>query len=314
MRSISAVIPCFECDEDIPDAVESILHQTRSDSIEEVIIVDDGSSDATRRILHSLSDRHEKVRVIFQENQGPAAARNRGVHAAQGNWIAFLDADDAWLPHKIETQVKLLHRYPETDLLCSDFVIETRQETRRVRAHHFTFDANDNLDVLFTRGGPILMSTVLLRKTIFNDVGGFDVSMRCGEDADLWLRIAGRASIHHQREVLVRKRERDGSVGSNVPRVAENAQRVTEKIIAMYPRLQSLVGNRHAMLQRWVAQYHLKMGRRAQARKHALRSLKHSQKNPRALLILVLSLVPIPYQTIRQFLRKVRYLLDSIRG
>src|SRR5208283_2367398 len=100
---VSVVIPTYNCGRYICETVESALGQTYSPV--EIIVVDDGSTDDTRERLTTYGDR---VRYIYQQNTGPAVARNRGVQDAQGDWIAFLDADDLWLPYRLELQVELL--------------------------------------------------------------------------------------------------------------------------------------------------------------------------------------------------------------
>ena len=94
---ISAVIPAYNCEKYIGRAIQSVLSQTRP--VDEIIVVDDGSTDTTAEIVRSFGD---KVKLIQQENAGECAARNTGIKAASCQWVAFLDADDEWLPEKIE--------------------------------------------------------------------------------------------------------------------------------------------------------------------------------------------------------------------
>jgi glycosyltransferase involved in cell wall biosynthesis len=104
---ISAVIPAYNCEAHIARAIDSVLNQTHP--ADEIIIVDDGSSDDTVQAVRSYGD---KVTLIQQENAGASAARNTGIEAATGNWIAFLDADDEWLPDMLQRQTDILTQHP----------------------------------------------------------------------------------------------------------------------------------------------------------------------------------------------------------
>ena len=112
---ISAVIPAYNSAAFISDALASIRHQTFP--VDEIIVVDDGSTDNIEEVVRSIDP---GIVYITQKNQGPSAARNRGIEAATGDWIAFLDADDQWTPHKIKNQLLALERHPELQLIASD--------------------------------------------------------------------------------------------------------------------------------------------------------------------------------------------------
>ncbi|MHC5141971.1 MAG: glycosyltransferase family 2 protein, partial [Planctomycetota bacterium] len=105
---ISVVIPAYNAEKHIARAIESVLAQTRP--ADEVIVIDDGSSDATAEVVRSFGD---KVIFIQQENAGASVARNAGIEAATSDWIAFLDADDEWLPNKLQLQVEHFKRNPD---------------------------------------------------------------------------------------------------------------------------------------------------------------------------------------------------------
>jgi glycosyltransferase involved in cell wall biosynthesis len=180
---VSAVIPCYNYGRYLDRAIESILAQTHP--VSEIIIVDDGSSDNTREVTASFGDR---VRYIFQENRGRAAARNHGVRAASGDWIAFLDADDRWLPEKIELQLQVLARKPEAALIYTSAWYERRDGTRL-----FLAQATDPARLWPTlrysncvTGGA---SSALIRRDILVAEGGFNEQLRECEDWDCWVRL-----------------------------------------------------------------------------------------------------------------------------
>src|SRR6516165_447182 len=116
---VSVVIPTYNYRHFVTDAVASALEQTYQPV--EVLVVDDGSRDDTRARLTPYLDR---IRYIYQENQGLSAARNTGIRAAKGVWIALLDSDDAWHPRKLETQMEFIRQHPDIGVLGSDSILE----------------------------------------------------------------------------------------------------------------------------------------------------------------------------------------------
>lgn len=178
---VSAVIPAYNYARFVCDAVDSALAQTWPNI--EVIVVDDGSIDDTRRRLEPYGDR---IRYIYQDNRGLSAARNAGIRAARGEWIALLDADDIW--HRQKTAIQLaagaasgtpaLIGSPPADVL-PDRLSDTC-ETRSLKVCDFLFAV------------PVGPSGVLVRREAFEKAGMFDESLRSVEDRDMWLRIAAR--------------------------------------------------------------------------------------------------------------------------
>ena len=114
-QSVSVIIPTFNRAERLPRALLSVLEQSRP--ADEVIVVDDGSSDQTRELLKA---EFPAIKLIVQSNQGVSAARNRGVEASSGSWLAFLDSDDEWLPEKLEVQMQAAAANPQFYLIHSD--------------------------------------------------------------------------------------------------------------------------------------------------------------------------------------------------
>jgi len=216
-RRISAVIPAYNSAGFIADAIASIRAQTVP--VDEIIVVDDGSRDDTARRVRALGD---DIRLIEQPNQGPSAARNRGIEAAGGDWIAFLDADDQWLPDRLERQLAVLQRHPDVVLVAGDMrEIDERDAVIRdsVLAHHGLREAFDGRPV--PRAAARLLEknfiptgTVLARRDLLQALGGFRTDIRYGEDLELWVRIALHHPIVMLPEVLMLRRQH----GSNATR------------------------------------------------------------------------------------------------
>lgn len=183
------IIPTFNRSHLLERAVVSVLSQTVQCS--ELIIIDDGSTDDTLKLLNKLSlSAKLSFRVYYQPNKGPAAARNLGVLKATLPFIAFLDSDDHWHKQKIEIQYKNL-------ISCSDFRISHTREKWLRRGRHLNqkkkhMPQHGNIFNHCLQLCGVGMSTVMMEKSLFDQVGLFDESLPCCEDYDLWLRISCR--------------------------------------------------------------------------------------------------------------------------
>lgn len=210
---VSVVIPAYNAEAHIGEALQSLRSQTCQDM--EVIVVDDGSSDRTPELVPS---RFPEVRFIRQANAGASSARNRGVREARGEWVAFLDADDAWHPDKLRAQLALMQRHPDVRL-CRTLGAESPLTDLGPIPN-----GPDGLPMheLFTSLAPTLMnpyfttSTVMVRRDAFLAVGGFDTSLKIAEDIDLFLRILLEApSVLLLKSFAVYKRPVPGSLGDD---------------------------------------------------------------------------------------------------
>jgi glycosyltransferase involved in cell wall biosynthesis len=184
---ISVIIPAFNAEKYIVKAIESCLSQTCAPH--EIIVIDDASTDRTAAIAESFPS---PVRVLRQEkNQGVSVARNRGVQASTGDWIAFLDADDWFLPEKLELQRRCAVENEQTVLIYTGYrMIAVDGSERDAR-----FISPRELWPMLRYRDPILLSSVMLRREAFDAVDGFEPSLCVTEDWDLWLKLASRYSV-----------------------------------------------------------------------------------------------------------------------
>ena len=180
---VSVVIPVFNGERFLREAVQSVLDQKYSPI--EIIIVDDGSTDGTAAVARSLG---ETVRYLHQANQGPAAARNRGIEQAQGGLIAFADADDLWPSGKLEVQLPYLVNDPAIEIVMGRI-----QQVRLSKTVNGQTHAEEFADPAFS----VNLGSAVIRKSVFERVGLFDESMRYSEDVDWFMRAreAGAAII-----------------------------------------------------------------------------------------------------------------------
>jgi glycosyltransferase involved in cell wall biosynthesis len=188
MTRVSVIIPTYNNASMIGPAIVSALDQTYSDI--EIIVVDDGSTDDTRAVVTALGEGKSRFHYFYQTNAGPAAARNLGLREANGAYIAFLDADDIWLPTKLERQMLILEQNPEIGFVYTDnyFVDEHGaiikdyiRQIKKVRGDILLDLFNDFF---------LLTSVVLLRRKCIEAIGLFREDLHVGEDYDFFLKLA----------------------------------------------------------------------------------------------------------------------------
>ncbi len=184
MSKVSVIIPTYNGGRYIRRAIESVLTQTYQDY--EIIVVDDGSTDDTAEILQPYRDR---ITYIYQTNQKLPVARNNGIARARGEYLAFLDSDDLFLPDQLAVQVRALDERPEVGLVASGYQIVDGNGLLLQERRPWIDRPSITLESLFF-GGLAPPVAVMLRRTWFNDVGGFDPQFLYAEDVDLWYRLA----------------------------------------------------------------------------------------------------------------------------
>lgn len=188
--TVSVIIPAWNAERHIARAIRSVLAQTRP--ADEIVVVDDGSTDGTAAAVRTFGD---AVRLIEQPNGGASVARNTGLAAATGEWIAFLDADDEWMPEKLHLQAECHRRFP--DLRWSFTRLEwARPEWSKRRVAHPDTPPQprvfDDYLAAYSEGYFISTITVMVHRAVFETVGRFEPGMKRAQDNDLWFRIAYR--------------------------------------------------------------------------------------------------------------------------
>lgn len=183
--TVSVIIPTYNREHLIGRAIQSVLNQTYQDF--EIIVVDDASTDNTQEVVKSFNDL--RIRYIRHEkNRGGSAARNTGIRAARGEYIAFLDSDDEWLPEKLAEQIRVFHQDPECGVVYTDILVvypdgcELQRRAPKIKGSmfHKLLEAN----VVGTT------SSVLVRRDCFDKVGLFNEELASCQDWDMWIRLA----------------------------------------------------------------------------------------------------------------------------
>ncbi len=232
MTKISVVIPAYNCAAFLPGTLDSVFAQTFHDL--EVIVIDDGSTDDTQAVLSPYLDRIVSIR---QENKGLPAARNAGIRAAKGEFIALLDADDSWAPQKLERQ---LPRFAdaETGIVYSDFSV--RYADGRFQPSYLVnrpLASEGYILENYIRSRFLFPSTMVIRQRCFDEVGLFDEEMLACEDIELFSRICSRWKAALVNEPLVVRYEGTHNLTSNNRRINQYTILALGKLLQKQPDL-----------------------------------------------------------------------------
>ncbi len=236
MSSVSVIIPSYNGSEYLPDTLDSVLKQTYTDY--EIIIVDDGSSDDTKEVVERYQRKFpKKIKYIYQKNAGPASARNNGIRNSSGEFIAFVDCDDIWVPEKLEVQVDYLRKYPQYGFVFSD--VFALDEDGKVGKNMMRFKHPESGDIFYSllKENFVMTLTLVARRKCIEKVNGFleDQSIFTSEDHYCWLKMANYYEGAYIYMPLAHYRIRQGSLSSKAVTLRENDLRVIEMIIDEFP-------------------------------------------------------------------------------
>ena len=239
MPKVSIVIPTHNRAAILRRAIVSVLDQTFKDF--EVVIADDASVDGTCETVQSIGDRRIKY-VRHSDNRGVSAARNSAIANAAGEYIAFLDDDDEWLPDKLRHQIDHIDTLGRNvgAISCGNYEVET--STNRVLAEIRPSLKGEIFENLLTQGFFSRTSTVLVRASCFQRVGVFDTAFRYGEDFDMWLRIAREYAFDYVAKPLVRVYLQPSGLTQNYEAIIAGAEAELKKYHEFYeqnPRVHS---------------------------------------------------------------------------
>ena len=274
MKEISVVIPTYNYGRFLREAIDSVLAQTYAPL--EILVVDDGSTDDTEQIVASYG---ERVRYIRQRNAGVGAARNNGIAQARGEYVAFLDSDDIWLPQKLEKQIARFEADPELGLVYCG--AERFNESGVVSV---SLEGSEGwiaprllgLDAEVITAG----SGIMVPRRVAEEAGGFDVRLPPSEDWDFAYRIAVRYRVGFVREVLVRYRQHGAGIHLNVPRMERGMMTALGKAFeSPDPNVQSMRRRTYGKMHRILAGCYFQQHAPKPFFRHMIKSLTYDPRN-----------------------------------
>ncbi len=235
---VSVVIPCYRAGKYLPEAIDSVLAQESRVSPLEVVVVDNHSpDDETKRVL-GLWRRDSRVRIVENaEDLGVSGGRNVGIGVASGKWVAFLDADDVWLPGALEARWQAIESEPEAEWIGADFRTWHEDGSLEETGHYQKDDAVGRILAPAYKSGRVLrlsrpvsqflhfslawIGTVMVRRELLLRVGGFEPSLRLAEDVHLWYRLASVADFFFVPKITALYRQHPTSLTSQGLRAGE---------------------------------------------------------------------------------------------
>ena len=274
MKTVSVIIPTYNYGRFLRDAIDSALAQTYRPI--EVIVVDDGSTDGTPEVLAAYG---ERIRVIRQDNRGAGAARNRGIAAAHGDYLAFLDSDDILRPQSLEREIARFVADPSLGLVhCAAESVDGDGKPLSVSLNGMEgWVATELLrldrEVIGTPG-----SGIMVPKRVAAEIGGYDESLQPSEDWDFCYRIAVRYRVGYIREPLLTYRLHGGGLHLNVGRMEISMLRALEKAF-LDPTVQSLRNHSYGRIHRVLAGCYFQLHQPRQFFKHMIKSLRYDPGN-----------------------------------
>ena len=227
---VSVIIPAYKVARFIEETLNSVLSQTFTEY--EIIIINDGSPD-TPELEAVLSKFQDKIKYLKQENKGAGAARNAGLQVAQGEFVGFLDGDDAWYPEFLADQLALIRSNGGYDLVYSNaLIVGDSPWAGKTYMDRDPSNGDATFDALIGERCLVITSGVLARREPIIEVGLFDETLRNSQDFDLWVRLAkyANAKITYQRKVLLRHRANAGSLASDSIKSVEGELKVLDKV------------------------------------------------------------------------------------
>lgn len=190
MPFFSIIIPLYNKEKYIGKTLKNVLEQSFTDF--EILIINDGSTDESVKIAEQFSD--FRIKIFHQENKGVSNARNRGIWKSSSNYICFLDADDEWKPHHLQSLYDLIKKYPDAGMYCNRYFFQMSEN--QIRKTHF-INLSDDFegyveDFFFKNFGDKIAwtSAVCIPKKVFDEIGDFDETISSGQDLDYWIRLA----------------------------------------------------------------------------------------------------------------------------
>jgi glycosyltransferase involved in cell wall biosynthesis len=273
---VSVIIPAYNIATFIGETLQSVFAQTFADY--EVIVINDGSPD-TEEFERVLEPYRERIRYLKQENRGASVARNAGLRAARGEFVAFLDGDDLWAPNYLEEQLEFAGEHG-CDLVCADAMIfgcSADAGRTYFEAVMKTAPATGDVTFLDLVSGErsLITSGVVVRRQLIFDIGLFDETLRNAQDFDLWLRLAkGGARLSYQRRVLLHYRSHPDSLTGDAINSHHRELWIFDKIEQSYEftpaqraEVATVIRNRRALLQYELGKLYLLPSDFARARK-----------------------------------------------
>ena len=301
MSKVSVVIPTHNNATFIEECFKSVVSQSYYKYIKEIFIIDDGSTDNTSRILSRLKMDCDKLEIITTKGLGVAAARNIGIKSSTSSFIAFLDGDDYWTKNKLENQLKHFEKNISIGLVYGNYYSFEKQDASDaypvyVRSLNNFYE--DQLKDYFIKDAPIVPSTTIIKKEVFESVGLFNEEIKTGEDTEMCLRIAEKWKFFYINSIDLFKRSRKGQMSEHLESFFEDQIKITQIFISRNPLLKKFSKKRNSYRASKVSfDYLFKHNNKKKSIIYTIKSLKFDIFNIRALSLIFFLILPYKLTT-----------------
>lgn len=300
-RLISVIIPLYNKAASICTAIERVISQTYQNF--EIIVVNDGSTDGSEKLVKQFSD--HRIKLIEQPNGGVSKARNRGISESSAEYVTFLDADDEWDIHYLETQISLLREHPECNVFVTNYQFKHPNgvlEPAIINNLGFNNESGvitDYFYVAATSHPPITSISVLIKKSSLENIGGFPVGIKSGEDLLTWAKLACHNKIAFSKRICATYNLGEGYDFSNLPPRRQDAgDPVGAELKRLYESFKS-----HG-LKLYISHWHkmrasvaIRYGNKMETISEGLISLRYNPFNYKIIPLLLLTLMPVPLRS-----------------
>jgi glycosyltransferase involved in cell wall biosynthesis len=292
--SVSVIVTCHNEAEYIKQCINSIIRQSDYNSIDEIIVINDASIDDSLKILDKLKQSNDKLNIITTNGIGVSASRNLGIKKSKSDFIAFLDGDDFWESSKLENHLKAFNNNPLIGLTYGDFWDFSKHDKSDLK--HITVKSLNDVNQLFeyfVYDAPIVPSTTVCRKEVFETVGLFNEKFKSSEDTEMYLRIVEKWKFFYVAGTYSYKRKSLGQITHRQDKLLKNQELIGQMAVKRSPQLKNFLKKRNSYR-------NLKVGidllvnhnEKKATLVHAFKAFKLDIFNYRALVLMIMILVP----------------------
>ena len=293
---ISIVIPLYNKENTIARALDTVLAQTYQDF--EVVVVDDGSTDGGAAVVEQYADL--RIRLIRQANAGVSAARNKGIAEAKGEYVAFLDADDEWMPEFLEEIVTLQQEFPEckaqaTNYTFNSYGVKSPTILRKIPFQGERGVLTNYFEVACCSHPPVCSICVCIQRTLLQNIGGFPLGIRSGEDLLTWARTAVRTQWAYSMKTLAQYNLDQLSFKDTPTRVPEEVDVVGVELIKMLEDFPQMHGLRKylSLWHKMRSSIYMRLGYKKDCAKEAMLALRYNPLNYKVYAYMILNVLGI---------------------
>ena len=269
---VSAIMATYNRVDFIEDAINSVLRQDYP--LLELIIVDDGSTDGTQKLLEDKYLSDSRIKYIYQENAGQMAATNKAISVSSGSYVAMIDSDNLWEPGKVREQVDIFNSNPDVDIVYGDIITidEHGQECHRKNMQRYS----GHISQYLLKDNFVTVNTAMIKKRCIQELGAMNTGVEVAGDYDMWLRFSTKFNFLYVPRFWARYRVMANQISSDKSRRFRNTEKMVLDFISDYPEATSSLQKRKGLAYFYVrkARYNLSVGQYINAYKSILLSLQ----------------------------------------